>query len=325
MGLRGELERFEAALVRLSPESEAELRPPAAEDAFARLESEIAPFTVPNEVRALHQWHDGGGFLPAFAGRQFLSLDEVVREREFLIDTVEEPPSWIPLFRDASGGRFFVEALHPDGSFEPGLWLKGKDYGPTLAYSSVAALFGVLARAFDEGVISVVRFDSGHLSFEPSSEERYLAIQGEVDPVPRQHPRVLSFFPAMDWPSTWLASVGVDKAASMPTGDRGTPIGELIARSTELPGTFTISGRITAGGSRAGLLWMTVDDGSGLALVTFEGERSRLLEYAGRGVEVEVDVQAGPTVFRPDGVRSDTHPGYPVKGIAIRMHEPTFH
>jgi hypothetical protein len=223
---------------------------------------------------------------------------------------------------DASGGRYFVEALHPNGTSEPGVWLKGKDYGPTLAYSGVEAMFGVLARAFDEGHISVVRFDSGHISFEPTSEERFLALQEEVDPGPREHPRMLSFLPAMDWPSTWLASIGVDKAASTPTGDRATPIAELIAFSPELPRTFTISGRIKTGGSKAGLLWMTVDDGSGLALVMFEGERSRLLEYSGRGVEVEVDVQAGGNVIRPDGIRSDTYPGHPFKGLAIRMHAP---
>ncbi len=319
MRLRDELERFEAALVRLSPESAAGLRPPATADAFARLESAIVPFAIPNEVRALYEWHDGGS-LTAFAGRRFLSIDEVIREREFLIDLVEEPPSWLPLFMDASGGRYFVEALHPDGNSEPGVWLKGKDYGPMWAYSGVHAMFRVLASAFDDRVIAVSRLDSGHLVFELTSEERFVAIQRELDPGPRDQTGLLSFFPAMDWPSTWLASIGVDKAASMPTGDRATPIAELIDMSRGRPVTATIAGRIATVGSTAGLLWITVDDGSGLALVMLEGEHSRLLDYS-MG-EVEVDVEAGPTIVRPDGIRPDKPTGHPVTGLAVRMHEP---
>lgn len=322
MRFRDELERFEATLVRLSPESAADLRPPASADAFARLESAIVPFAIPDDVRALYEWHDGGS-LTAFAGRRFLSIDDVIREREFLIDMVEEPPSWLPLFMDASGGRYFVEALHPDGSSEPGLWLKGKDYGPMWAYSGVHAMLRVLASAFDDGVIAVSRLDSGHLVFELSSEERFVAIQREFDPGPRDHTGILSFFPAMDWPSTWLASIGVDKAASLPTGDRATPIAELIEMSTDLPVTSTIAGRIKTVGSKADLFWITVDDGSGLALVMFEGEHSRLLDYS-MG-EVEVDIEAGPTIVRPDGIRPDKHTGHPVKGLAVRMHEPKPH
>lgn len=322
MGLPEELERFEAALVRLSPESAADLRPPATADALARLESAVVPFAVPNEVQALYEWHDGGR-LTAFAGRRFLSIDEVIREREFLIDMVEEPPSWLPLFMDASGGRYFVEALHPDGNCEPGVWVKGKDYGPMWAYSGVHAMFRVLASAFDDGVIAVSRFDSGHRAFELTSEERFAAIQRELDPGPRDHTGTLSFFPAMDWPSTWLASIGVDKAASTPTGDRATPIAELIEMSRGRPVTATISGHVTTMGSKADLLWITVDDGSGLALVMFEGERPRLLDYATG--EVEVDVEAGPTIVRPDGIRPDKHTGHPVKGLAVRLHEPKPH
>lgn len=322
MRLGDELERFDAALVRLSRESSADLRPPATADAFARLESAIDPFAIPDDVRALYEWHDGGS-LTAFAGRRFLSIDDVIREREFLIDMVEEPPSWLPLFMDASGGRYFVEALHPDGYSEPGLWLKGKDYGPIWAYSGVHAMLRVLASAFDDGVIAVSRVDSRHRVFELTSEERFAAIQRELDPGPRDQTGILSFFPAMDWPSTWLASIGVDKAASTPTGDRATPIADLIALSSERPVTCTIGGRITGMGSMADLLWITVDDGSGLALVMFKGELPRLLYYATG--EVEVDIEAGPTIVRPDGIRPDKHAGHPVKGLAVRMHEPKPH
>jgi hypothetical protein len=322
MRLGDELERFEAALVRLSPESAADLMPPATAEAFARLESAIVPFAIPNDVRALYEWHDGGS-LTAFAGRRFLSIDDVIREREFLIDMVEEPPSWLPLFMDASGGRYFVEALHPDGSSEPGLWLKGKDYGPMWEYSGVHAMLRVLASAYDDRLIAVSRLDSGHRVFELTSEERFAATRRELDPGPRDHSGLRSFFPAMDWPSTWLASIGVDKSASLPTGDRATPIADLIDMSTDRPVTATIAGRITTVRSTADLFWITVDDGSGLAQVMFEGEHSRLLDYS-MG-EVEVDIEAGPTIVRPDGIRPDKHAGHPVTGLAVRMHEPKPH
>ncbi|WP_374010093.1 hypothetical protein [Leifsonia sp. LS-T14] len=320
MGLRDELERFEAALLRVSPESAAALAPAADEAAFARLETVIAPYGIPDEVRTLYEWHDGVN-IPAFAGREFLSIDELIAEREFLTGLLAEPSSWLPLFRDISGARFFVEAVHPNGVSDPGLWLKGKDFGPSLEYTSVTAMFDVLATAFENGVISVVTFDTGYYAFEPTSDQDFLAVQRSRDPEPRDNFTHRSFFPTMNWPSSWLAGVGIDKEVHIPTGEGATPIAEVIAATADGLSSHTITGRMGGSGSRADLLWMSVRDDSGVVLVLFEGERPALLDYASFE-NVEVDVEVGPAITRPADVSPDHYPGHPVAGVRVRLYPP---
>lgn len=320
MGLRDELERFEAALLRVSPKSGAALVSAADDAAFARLEAAIAPYGIPDEVRTLYEWHDGMN-IPAFAGREFLSIDGLIAEREFLTGLLTEPLSWLPLFRDIGGARLFVEAVHPEGVSDPGVWLKGKDFGPSLEYTSVSAMFDVLATAFADGIISVVTFDSGYYAFEPTSDQDFLAVQRDRDPEPRDQFIHRSFFPTMNWPSSWLAGVGIDKGVHTPTGKGITRIAEVIAASADGLSSHTISGRMGRSGSTANLLWMSVRDDSGVVLVLFEGERPALLDYAS-WEDVEVDVEVGPEITRPDDISPDHYPGHPVAGIGVRMYPP---
>ncbi len=321
MSLRDQLDRFEVELLRVSPESVVELNAPANSGDLARLESAIAPFAVPEDVRTLYGWHNGTR-LTAFAGREFLSIDGMLRERELLTRGLAEPPSWLPLFSDASGGRLFVEALPAYGKAEDSVWGKGKDYGPTLEYTSLTRMFSVLTSAFAGGLVSNVEFDNGYSAFNVTNNEAFPELKIELDPPARNHAVYRSFFPAMDWPASWLAAIGVDKASMIPTNGPSTPISDVIAAAANGPCTFTIAGQIGRSGSNADLIWMTVTDESGVALVMISpSERSPILENFDR-VRIEVDVEAGPGIRRPDIISEKHFGGQPLKAIRLRLHEP---
>ena len=321
MRMRDQLDRFEVELLRVSPEAANELAPPAHRAALDRLQSAIAPYGIPEDVRALYEWHDGAR-ITAFMGREFLSIDSLLQQRDFLSRLNGEPPAWLPLFYDLSGGRLFVEALQVGGDAEPFVWLKGKDYGPNLEFTSLAAMFAVLANAFASDLVTLVELENGYFAFNASDNEGFRALQRTVDPLPQGQRIHRSFFPAMDWPGSWLTAIGVDKATIALTNGPSTAISDVIAAAEHGEGTFTIAGQVVRSGSNADVLWITVRDESGLALVLVSSDqRSELLDSLER-VRIEVDVEAGPTIMRPDAILEKHYGGYPLKALAIRLGEP---
>jgi hypothetical protein len=292
MSLGTELARLESLL------SEPEYRdyldtfhPPAAVADLELLQAEFGEWRIPEDVLELYSWHDGGG-RDVVMGFDFLSIPNLLAERQVSLDFYDAP-LWLPIFRNVFGARLFAEAEIAGFDRDVSLWTKGKDTGPSFAFSSLTSLFETVNEILDRRLVSIEHFSSGGAAMQPVDDDldEIESIRQRRNPSPQIAYR--SFFPDIRWPDRWLASLGVARDDVAATGVGVTTIAELISASKTEEVRRTIRARRKMVGSRAGIQMFTlVDDDVEIHVEISES----LCAFAMPGQVVELDVVAGPAV-----------------------------
>ena len=315
MSLQSELARFDALIESRFPEYWTLLNPPANDEAIHQLIESLGDLQLPSDVEKIYRWHDGGS-MDAIMGRRFLTIDEMLAQREFDV-RFDEPPLWLPMFNDVFGSRLFVEAELGGLDRDPSMWSKGKDWGPEFSFGSLELLFASTNEVLERGLVMVTRLDSGHLmmsEIEDGSQGYAEEVRKRLNPVPDGITPYRSFFPAVDWSERWLASIGVDREAQLATGDNVIPISQLLERARSSNVTATVSGRRMGFNRPRGILQILLRDESG-DLYVEAGPEVCVFEIPGS--EIEIDVEAGPSVVPQLEFRGSTAPF--ARAIAMRF------
>ncbi|MEO6117273.1 MAG: hypothetical protein ABIP33_12880 [Pseudolysinimonas sp.] len=316
MSLHTELQRFEALIETRYPEYFPLLNPPADDERIEHLVAAIGDLLLPADVEEIYRWHDGGS-MDAIMGRRFLSIDEMLAQREFDMG-FDEPPVWLPMFNDIFGARLFVEAGVDGFERDPSIWNKGKDWGPQFSFRSLESLFASTNEVLERGLVNVTRLDSGHLimsEIEDGSHGFAEEVRRRLNPVPDGIRPYLSFFPAIDWSEQWLASIGVDRRSRLATGDNVVSISQLLEDSVSSDVTRTVSGRRMRFNQPRAILQLLLRDASGDLYVEAD---AGVCAFEMPGLQIEIDVEAGPSIApQLEPFRGSTAPF--ARAIAMRF------
>jgi hypothetical protein len=315
MSLQGELARFDALIESRFPEYWTLLNPPANDEAIQQLIEALGELQLPSDVEKIYRWHDGGS-MDAIMGRRFLTIDEMLAQREFDM-RFDEPPIWLPMFNDMFGSRLYVEAELGSLERDPSLWSKGKDWGPEFSFGSLELLFASTNEVLERGLVEVTRLDSGDLmmsEIEDGSHGYAEEVRKRLNPAPDGIRRHRSFFPAVGWSEQWLASIGVDREAQLATGDNVITISQLVERAQSSNVTGTVSGRRMGFNRPSGILQVLIRDESGDLYIEAD---PGVCAFEMLGREIEIDVEAGPSVVPQLEFRGSTAPF--ARAIAMRF------
>ncbi|MGI9612774.1 MAG: hypothetical protein ACR2QO_07705 [Acidimicrobiales bacterium] len=179
MALTDAIADYEAAALRVQPELLRRARDPVTgvADHF------LAPLHLPDSIRAVAHWHDGGFEVPGVG--EWFSLQRSVEHRAHMREFVRNnaagwpvpmmpiPSQWFPIAAGGGTEWSYLVELTPEPRADSPIWRYDSDGGPCVVsnWSSVEVLFRIAAeriRTGDDGTSTRldIQMDPGYLQHE---------------------------------------------------------------------------------------------------------------------------------------------------------------
>lgn len=221
------------------------LQPGLSDREIDRLAEPLAPFKLPEELRALYRWRNGetGGGL---FDREFQPLERAIEDYQFGLEELDLNPLLFG-FCDSNNDRYAVELLASPETSSGVFSLPHGDPDVYLTFISIERMAATLLRAHQEGGYVLLEEDQ----YWERDLEIYGAIRGEMNPgvhvFHEDERRGINVFDGVgtrDWPERWAKATGRGNDFVEITGERRA-LNEVVKAAREgQEGPFHVAGRI---------------------------------------------------------------------------------
>lgn len=293
MTLNEYLGALEAWLHAHAPSLVETLRPGADEAHLDAAMVDVAPYLLPDDVRALYRWHDGqtpdGELVP---GYRFLPIKDAVARYQMMLDLLPDMqgwnPFWFPLL-DFEGDLFVVELGCEPTPTTPVFWCPSEDSDLYVWTHDLIAFVRLVLDAYRQDVYQKV---DGYWERDEADET---ALRESVSPGAHRFGEhevegttYFSRFSTQQWPPVWRSAIGRSSQPATPRGAT-TSIASFTTKSDrDSAAPATLRGTVTAliGSGRGRLIDLT--DATGTLTLFCPPRIAREVQMR---VRYEVDVQ----------------------------------